>query len=177
MQNNNMRRIESIDAKSEPQKSAETYKPVDVTKEQIAEVLARLRSFAYWNFHSKYATSRLDTTVIKWRDREIKFSIAEDGLYKIVLDNGQICYFDVRTVCKPVAEKGSLDNIQTMAKITNSEDLLPDDLEFCKSYIPNVIWFFMQATSAKMFMSFDQSIMGHYVKNLDQMISYSKITK
>ena len=171
-----MRRIESIDAQSGPDKSAESYKPVDVTKEQITEVLERLRSFAYWNFHSKYATDRLDKVSINWRGREVKFSVAEDGLYKLVLDNGQICFFDTKTICKPVVTKGSLDNTQTMAKITNSEDLLPDDLEFCQSYIPNIIWFFMQATFAKMFMSLDKSIMGHYVKNLDQMISYSKTT-
>jgi hypothetical protein len=168
-----MRRIESIDAKSEPQKGAETYNAVDVTKEQITEVLQRLRSFGYWTFTSKYSCDRLDKVGVKWQDRSIKISISDNGLYQLSLDNGQICYYDAQAALSP-APKGSLHNTKFMVRITNSEDLLPDDLEFCKSYIPNIMWLFRQVLIFGTFDAFDQTILNSYVRNLESMVAYQK---
>lgn len=143
---------------------------VEVTKEQIEEVLERLRSYGHWAFLSPQSGEKLANSGVKWNGRTTKISISSDNLYKLELDNGQVCYYDAKISLVAPHTKGSLNNTEIFVRITNSQDLFPDDLEFCKSYIPCIFGLFRQTIMFDYLACADQSIINGYVDQLSKLV-------
>lgn len=150
---------------------------VEVTKEQIEEVLERLRSYGHWAFLSPGSAEKLANSEGKWNGRKTKISISSDNLYKLELDNGQVCYYDAKVSLVAPHTKGSLNNTEIFVRITNSQDLLPDDLEFCKSYISCIFVLFRQAIMFDYLACIDKYIMGEYVNQLSKLVYCAKPIK
>jgi hypothetical protein len=168
-----MNRIQDVDA--QPVQKEPSYKPVDVNKDQIREVIERLKSLGYFNAFDPTAISRLNSCYPKFLGREIKFSINEEGFYQVGLDNGQICIYEARVILVPVKIKGSMYNVSPRVRIANSQDLLPDDLEFCTSFVSNVVNVFRQTLMFEFICSLDEEATQFYVKNLDSLKPIPKI--
>lgn len=143
---------------------------VEVTKEQIEEVLERLRSYGHWAFLSPGSAEKLANSEGKWNGRKTKISISSDNLYKLELDNGQVCYYDAKISLVAPHTKGSLNNTEVFVRIADSQDLLPDDLQFCKSYIPCIFDLFRQTIMFDYLVYMDKFVENGIVDQLSKLV-------
>lgn len=145
---------------------------VEVTKEQIEEVIKRFQSYSYWFYFSSEAEETFRKQCLIPGSKIAKFSISEEGFYRIDLNNGHFCLYRVMMVLRPVKEKGSLDNFVSMTNITTSPDISEEDLKFCKSLEDSFASIFLQSIAMKFFRYLADNQRTRLVQVLSDLVPY-----
>jgi hypothetical protein len=150
---------------------------IEVNKEQIEEVIKRFQSLAYWYYMSSSAEEYIQKEVARIGGRVTKLFVTKEGFYRIDLDNGQFCLYDIKILLAPVKIEGSLDNFNLMIKLANENDLLPDDLVFCKEYANIILFLFRQSVTAKFIGVLSENERNSLVQVLSDLVPYPEKEK
>lgn len=141
---------------------------IEVSKDQIAEVIKRLQSLDYYFHRSVDARENFQKNNSTFNGRTVKLSIADSGLYQLELDNGSICLYDAKAILEPIKQIGSIDNIVSMARIINPDTLQPQDLLFCKEYGKFIVFLFKQTIALNFFGAL-------FPRERDNLVEYLKL--
>ena len=133
---------------------------IEVTKEQIIEVLERFRDMAHWMMNDPRARQSLEDQKIEVDGVSYKVSMMDDGKYSVSDDLGISVV--VATFCYQDSPGAGMDNVRFTAKILESEKLDKGVLErfekvmisVCSAFQRSVAFSFfsrMQDVSIEMF--------------------------
>lgn len=150
---------------------------VEVTKEQIEEVIKRFQSYAYWFYLSDKAEESFKKECLASGSKVASVSITEEGLYRIELHNGQFCLYEAKIVMGPAKEKGSLDNIVCMTNMTTPSDMSPENLKLCEGFKNSIAQVFSQAIAMKFFGYLGSDRRSRITQILSNLIPYPETEK
>lgn len=101
---------------------------MNLTKEQIKEVLERLRYYCWWMYFHKEANKVLKAVKRKYRDKEFTLNVLDNGFLEVkILNTDLVGVYNVFS--KTISPKYGILNIDYDYKLVNEEEIKLEDRE------------------------------------------------
>lgn len=103
---------------------------IEVTQEQVREVLNRLRWHAQYFWHGEKARELLAETILEHNGKHFSISVCDDGQYEMhVKETDKKFRFEARALTAPPQTKESISNLEYGVKLVN-EEWTPEEKEW-----------------------------------------------
>jgi|SRR6478736_8473774 len=94
---------------------------MNLTGEQITEVLNRLKSYTHWMYYNPEGIERFSNLLLKHEGRQFMLNLNEDGLYTLTeSESKKVALWEV--ICKTSKPVHGIDNVDISWKLVNKED-------------------------------------------------------
>lgn len=107
---------------------------IKVTKEQITEVLKRLKDYSYWMYYGQKVSEMMRNAKMKHKDHEFYLQVRQDGLIEMTLENGVICVYDTMITTCPLEQNRGIENLDIKFRIVN----ISEETEAYRNYFNEV---------------------------------------
>ena len=124
---------------------------MNITKEQIKEVLNRQREYARYFYYGEKAREYLNAYVLEHKGRRFSLTVRDDGNFELVSgDLRAIC--EAQIVTARTTYPTSIDNLEYRVNISNFNDMTKEEQEWMNEVKIFVLSCF-QRTSAFVFLA------------------------
>lgn len=102
---------------------------MNITKEQIKEVLNRQREYARYFYYGERAREHLNAHVLEYKGRRFSLTVRDDGNFELISgDLRVIC--EAQIVTARTTYPTSIDNLEYRINISNFNDMTKEEQEW-----------------------------------------------